>query len=162
MCRVCAHAHLGDRHASTESDRLHRLALAQLRAGFRRVDCMASFTLLRSGAWRVQVRRKGRYVAESFLRKTEGPGLGARSRDRYRPGLQTAPPASRLPRRARPRYQTAERKTVRRETARNIPAITRPSYWIQTATISKRFITARPIAPRLPSWCDSNAPSPAS
>lgn len=32
---------------------------------------MASFTLLRSGAWRVQVRRKGAYVAETFLRKTE-------------------------------------------------------------------------------------------
>jgi integrase len=32
---------------------------------------MASFTLLRSGAWRVQVRRKGAYVAETFLRKTD-------------------------------------------------------------------------------------------
>ena len=32
---------------------------------------MATFTLLRSGAWRVQVRRKGSYVAETFLRKTE-------------------------------------------------------------------------------------------
>lgn len=32
---------------------------------------MASITLLRSGAWRVQVRRKGTYVAETFLRKTE-------------------------------------------------------------------------------------------
>ena len=59
--------------ASTESDfsGLNRLALAQLTAGFRRVDFMASFTLLRSGAWRVQVRRKGTYVAETFLRKTE-------------------------------------------------------------------------------------------
>lgn len=32
---------------------------------------MASFTLLRSGAWRVQVRRKGSYAAEAFLRKTD-------------------------------------------------------------------------------------------
>lgn len=32
---------------------------------------MASFTLLRSGAWRVQVRRKGSYAAETFLRKTD-------------------------------------------------------------------------------------------
>ena len=32
---------------------------------------MATFTLLKSGAWRAQVRRKGAYVAESFLRKTE-------------------------------------------------------------------------------------------
>ena len=32
---------------------------------------MASFTLLRSGAWRVQVRRKGAYAAETFLRKTD-------------------------------------------------------------------------------------------
>jgi integrase len=35
---------------------------------------MATFTLLRSGAWRVQVRRKGTYVAETFLRKTEAQG----------------------------------------------------------------------------------------
>jgi len=35
---------------------------------------MATFTLLRSGAWRVQVRRKGAYVAETFLRKTEAQG----------------------------------------------------------------------------------------
>jgi|CXWL01.1.fsa_nt_gi integrase len=32
---------------------------------------MATFTLLKSGAWRAQVRRKGAYIAESFLRKTE-------------------------------------------------------------------------------------------
>jgi hypothetical protein len=32
---------------------------------------MATFTLLKSGAWRAQVRRKGADVAESFLRKTE-------------------------------------------------------------------------------------------
>ncbi len=32
---------------------------------------MATFTLLKSGAWRVQVRRKGIYAAETFLRKTE-------------------------------------------------------------------------------------------
>ena len=59
--------------ASTESDfsGLERLALARLRAGFRRGGFMASFTLLRSGAWRVQVRRKGAYVAETFLRKTD-------------------------------------------------------------------------------------------
>lgn len=30
---------------------------------------MASFTLLRSGAWRVLVRRQGAYVAGTFLRK---------------------------------------------------------------------------------------------
>ncbi len=32
---------------------------------------MASFTRLSSGAWRVQVRRKGRYVANSFHRKSD-------------------------------------------------------------------------------------------
>lgn len=32
---------------------------------------MATFTLLPSGAWRVQVRRKGTYAADTFLRKTE-------------------------------------------------------------------------------------------
>ncbi len=35
---------------------------------------MASFTLLRSGGWRVQVRRQGAYVAEAFLRKTDRLG----------------------------------------------------------------------------------------
>lgn len=32
---------------------------------------MANFTLKPSGAWRVQVRRKGTYVAQTFLRKTD-------------------------------------------------------------------------------------------
>ena len=61
---------------------------------------MATITLLRSGAWRVQVRRKGSYVAETFLRKTEAqswansPSMAASSRR----GV-----ASRLPRRGRRR-----------------------------------------------------------
>ncbi|MBB6464994.1 site-specific integrase [Aminobacter sp. NyZ550] len=32
---------------------------------------MASFTKLHSGSWRVQVRRKGRYVSETFLRRDD-------------------------------------------------------------------------------------------
>ena len=33
---------------------------------------MASFTQLPSGNWRVQVRRKNRYVAETFRRRKDG------------------------------------------------------------------------------------------
>ena len=32
---------------------------------------MATFTKLRSGSWRVQVRRKGKYVSETFLRRKD-------------------------------------------------------------------------------------------
>lgn len=32
---------------------------------------MATFTKLASGSWRVQVRRKGRYIGETFLRREE-------------------------------------------------------------------------------------------
>lgn len=32
---------------------------------------MATFTKLSSGSWRVQVRRKGRYVSETFLRRED-------------------------------------------------------------------------------------------
>lgn len=32
---------------------------------------MAAFTRLPSGAWRVQVRHKGRYVSETFLRRED-------------------------------------------------------------------------------------------
>ena len=32
---------------------------------------MATFTRLKSGSWRVQVRRKGRYVNETFLRRKD-------------------------------------------------------------------------------------------
>lgn len=32
---------------------------------------MATFTKLHSGSWRVQVRRKGRYVSETFLRRDD-------------------------------------------------------------------------------------------
>jgi hypothetical protein len=32
---------------------------------------MASFTRLKSGSWRAQVRRKGKYVNESFLRRRD-------------------------------------------------------------------------------------------
>lgn len=32
---------------------------------------MATFTKLKSGSWRVQVRRKGRYVGETFLRRED-------------------------------------------------------------------------------------------
>ena len=32
---------------------------------------MATFTKLPSGSWRVQVRRKGRYVSETFLRRDD-------------------------------------------------------------------------------------------
>jgi hypothetical protein len=32
---------------------------------------MATFTKLKSGSWRVQVRRKGKYVNESFLRRRD-------------------------------------------------------------------------------------------
>lgn len=32
---------------------------------------MATFTKLSSGSWRVQVRRKGRYVSETFLRRDD-------------------------------------------------------------------------------------------
>lgn len=32
---------------------------------------MATLTKLRSGSWRVQVRRKGKYVNESFLRRKD-------------------------------------------------------------------------------------------
>ena len=32
---------------------------------------MATFTKLKSGSWRVQVRRKGRYVSETFLRRED-------------------------------------------------------------------------------------------
>jgi hypothetical protein len=33
---------------------------------------VASFTQLQSGNWRVQVRRKTRYVAETFRRRKDG------------------------------------------------------------------------------------------
>ena len=33
---------------------------------------MPTFTKLASGSWRVQVRRKGRYVSETFLRRDDG------------------------------------------------------------------------------------------
>ena len=33
---------------------------------------MATFTQLASGNWRVQVRRKNRYVAETFRRRKDG------------------------------------------------------------------------------------------
>ena len=32
---------------------------------------MATFTKLKSGSWRAQVRRKGKYVNESFLRRRD-------------------------------------------------------------------------------------------
>lgn len=32
---------------------------------------MATYTKLSSGSWRVQVRRKGRYVSETFLRRDD-------------------------------------------------------------------------------------------
>jgi hypothetical protein len=32
---------------------------------------MATFTKLPSGSWRAQVRRKGKYVGESFLRRKD-------------------------------------------------------------------------------------------
>lgn len=32
---------------------------------------MATYTKLDSGRWRVQVRRKGRYVSETFIRKDD-------------------------------------------------------------------------------------------
>ena len=32
---------------------------------------MATFTRLKSGSWRVQVRRKGKYVNETFLRRND-------------------------------------------------------------------------------------------
>lgn len=32
---------------------------------------MATFTKLKSGSWRVQVRRKGKYVSETFLRRKD-------------------------------------------------------------------------------------------
>jgi hypothetical protein len=35
---------------------------------------MATFTKLPSGSWRVQVRRKGKYVNESFLRRKDAEG----------------------------------------------------------------------------------------
>ena len=35
---------------------------------------MATFTKLKSGSWRVQVRRKGKYVSETFLRRKDGEG----------------------------------------------------------------------------------------
>jgi len=40
---------------------------------------MATFTQLGSGNWRVQVRRKGRYVAETFRRRKE-PWFSTRGR----------------------------------------------------------------------------------
>ena len=33
---------------------------------------MATFTRLKSGSWRVQVRRKGKYVNDTFLRRKDG------------------------------------------------------------------------------------------
>ncbi len=35
---------------------------------------MATFTKLKSGSWRVQVRRKGKYVSETFLRRKDAEG----------------------------------------------------------------------------------------
>ena len=32
---------------------------------------MASFTKLKSGSWRAQIRRKGQYVNETFLRRKD-------------------------------------------------------------------------------------------
>jgi hypothetical protein len=55
---------------------------------------MAILTLLRSGAWRVQVRRKGAYVAETFLRKTEAHGW---AREVWRFSWASPPPPPPIP-----------------------------------------------------------------
>jgi helicase len=46
---------------------------------------VASFTQLSSGNWRVQVRRKNRYVSETFRRRKDGEDLGARYGAQHRP-----------------------------------------------------------------------------
>jgi hypothetical protein len=38
---------------------------------------MATFTRLRSGSWRAQIRRKGKYVNETFLRRGPIPDSAA-------------------------------------------------------------------------------------
>ncbi len=40
---------------------------------------MASITRLKSGSWRVQVRRKGRYVNETFVRYDDAKSWGLES-----------------------------------------------------------------------------------
>lgn len=53
----------------------------------RKPECtrVATFTQLASGNWRVQVRRKTRYVAETFRRRKDGEEWGARNGAQYRP-----------------------------------------------------------------------------
>jgi len=54
---------------------------------------MATYTKLSSGSWRVQVRRKGRYVSETFLRRddarrwaTDAEAAAAEATDFVQPG----------------------------------------------------------------------------
>src|SRR5579884_1559784 len=55
---------------------------------------MASFTQLPSGNWRVQVRRKNRYVAETFRRRKDGEEWAlAIERNIDRSGLPKPPAA---------------------------------------------------------------------
>src|SRR5690606_13445270 len=41
---------------------------------------MATFTKLQSGNWRVQVRHKGRYISETFLRKDDARSWASKRR----------------------------------------------------------------------------------
>jgi hypothetical protein len=43
---------------------------------FRRLSAHATITRLKSGSWRVQVRRKGKYVNETFLRRKDAEEWG--------------------------------------------------------------------------------------
>lgn len=57
---------------------------------------MASITRLKSGSWRVQVRRKGRYVNETFVRYDDAKGWGLESERKIDRG--ETPVASRIAR----------------------------------------------------------------
>jgi hypothetical protein len=54
---------------------------------------MATFTLLPSGAWRVQVRRKGACIADTFLRKTEAQAWAREAEIAIDAGLPRSDPS---------------------------------------------------------------------
>ncbi|PZV34446.1 hypothetical protein B5V02_32230 [Mesorhizobium kowhaii] len=60
---------------------------------------MATYTKLSSGSWRIQVRRKGRYVSETFLRRDD-----ARRCPLVNPSDQTGTELAFRPRFAYPAY----------------------------------------------------------
>ena len=54
---------------------------------------MATITKLPSGAWRVQIRRKGRYASETFLRRDDAHRWACQAETRVDQGLAPASPA---------------------------------------------------------------------